>query len=380
VTRLLSKSRVYLDHNATAPLRPQARIAMIEAMDLIGNASSVHADGRHARALVEQSREQVAALVGARAADVVFTSGATEANATVLLAGWETIFVGAQEHPSVLEPARRSAAHVVVMPADNHGVTRTEIVADHVLRSARQVGRAVVSLQIANSETGVLQSVTETAAFAAAHGLAMHTDAVQGVGRLDIRETVSACDYVSISAHKMGGPMGVGALVMRDGAALRPLIVGGGQERGRRAGTENIAAIAGFGAAAAAVARDCDAISRQRRLRDILEAGVLRQSPSVVVFGNAASRLCNTSNFAVPGLRAETLLIKLDLAGISVSAGSACSSGKVGDSAVLAAMGVPRDLAMAAIRISIGAETTEHDVATFLAAWTEVTTNLSLAA
>jgi cysteine desulfurase len=372
--------RIYMDHNATAPLRAEARAAMVGAMDLVGNASSVHADGRRARAVIEQAREHVATLLGARPADVVFTSGASEANAAVMTGGWDTIFVSGQEHPSVLEPARRSGAHMITLPTDAHGVTRTEVAADHVLRSSKPLGRALVSLQIANSETGVVQHVGETAAFAQSHGLAMHTDAVQGPGRFDIRDTVARCHYVSVSAHKMGGPKGVGALVLRDGAALRTFLVGGGQERGRRGGTENVAAIAGFGAAAAAVLHDRDTGARQTVLRDTLEAAVLRANPQAVVLGQGSDRLCNTSCLAVPGLRAETLLIKLDLAGISVSAGSACSSGKVGASAVLAAMGVPRDISMAAIRVSIGPGTTEQDVATFLAAWTEITTGYALAA
>jgi cysteine desulfurase len=373
-------SRVYLDHNATAPLRADARAAMIDALDLIGNASSVHADGRRARAVVEAAREHVAQLIGAAPADVVFTSGATEANAWVMAGGWDTIFTGAQEHASVLATAKRCGARVIELPVDGHGVVQVAALADCVLRADAPIGRGLVSLQTANSETGVLQPIEETAAFAKSHGLAMHTDAVQAVGRVAVCDPLAACDYVSFSAHKMGGPKGVGALVVRDGAALRPLIAGGGQERSRRGGTENIAAIAGFGAAAAATVRSTAAIARLQQLRDILEAGVLRHAPGAVVVGAGASRLCNTSCFAVPGMRAETLVIKFDLAGISISAGSACSSGKVGESHVLVAMGLPREIAASAIRVSLGADTTEQDIAAFLVAWSNIATGRALAA
>jgi cysteine desulfurase len=376
----MTAPRTYLDHNATAPLRPEARAAMIEALDLVGNPSSVHADGRKARAVVEQAREHVARLVGAKPADVVFTSGASEANAWVMAGGWDTIFVAGHEHASVLEPARRSGARIVTIPVDQNGVAEVAAVADHVLRSSLPLGRALVTLQMANSETGVIQPVSETGAFARAHGLSSHADAVQAIGRMAVSLDDIGCDYLSLTAHKFGGPKGIGALVLREGAALRPLLAGGGQERSRRAGTENVAAIAGFGAAAAAVARASDATGRMTRLRDTLEANVLRQTPRAVVIGCGADRLCNTSCIALPGHRAETLVIKFDLAGISVSAGSACSSGKVGESHVLAAMGVPRDLAASAIRISIGPTTTDKDIAAFIAVWTKLTADAALAA
>ena len=380
MSALATTARTYLDHNATAPLRPQARAAMVEALDLIGNASSVHADGRRARAVIEQARDHVARLLGAKSADVVFTSGASEANAWVMAGGWDTIFAAGHEHASVLEPARRSGAHVVQIPVNNDGTARVETIADAVLCGNVALGRALVTLQLANSETGVIQPVAEAAAFARSHGLFSHTDAVQALGRMPVSIEDLGCDYLSLTAHKLGGPKGVGALVLREGAPLRALITGGGQERGRRAGTENIAAIAGFGAAAAAVSRDLDASTRMTRMRDTLEAAVLRVTQHAVLIGQNANRLCNTSCIALPGRRAETLVIKFDLAGVSISAGSACSSGKVGESHVLSAMGLPRDLAASAIRVSIGPTTTENDIAAFVAVWTRLTADTALAA
>ena len=342
----MTAPRTYLDWNATAPLRPEARAAMIAALDLAGNASSVHAEGRAARAIVESARESVAALVGARPADVVFTSGATESNVTVLSAGWSTIFVADIEHESVLHPAKTSRARIVEMPVCDSGLVDSGAIADAVLCAAEPFGHALLSLQLANNETGVIQPVADIARFARAHGIAIHTDAVQACGRLAVDVAQLDVDYLSISAHKLGGPKGVGAHVCRDGAALPSLLLGGGQERRRRAGTENVAAIAGFGAAALAAMQDLAGIERQRSCRDKLVAAIQQMTPEAVVIGAAADRLPNTSCIALPGKTAETLLIKLDLAGIAISAGSACSSGKVGASHVLRAMGLPRSCAL----------------------------------
>jgi cysteine desulfurase len=223
MTANMSAHRVYLDHNATAPLRPEARDAMIAALELTGNPSSVHADGRRARAVIERAREQVAELLGTNPADVVFTSGASEANAWVMSGGWDTIFVAGHEHASVLEPARLSGARVFGVPVGRNGVAKVEAVADTVLRLPVVLGRALVTLQMANSETGVIQPVAETAAFARDHGLFSHTDAVQAVGRMPIGFAQLGCDYLSLTAHKIGGPKGVGALVLRDGVPLRAM-------------------------------------------------------------------------------------------------------------------------------------------------------------
>lgn len=372
--------RTYLDWNATAPLRPEAKAAAIAALDVIGNPSSIHAEGRKARALVNDAREQVAALVGAAPADVVFTSGATEANSTVMAANWSTIFVAGMEHESVLHAAKATRARIVEIPVGHDGVIETGAVADEVLSGCEPIGRALITVQHANNETGVIQPIADVAAFARAHDISMHTDAVQTCGRLAVDVNTLGVDYLSLSAHKLGGPKGIGALVLRNGAPLPNLLLGGGQERRRRAGTENVVGIAGFGAAAVAAKAEIDTIDRQRALRDRLEKHILTMSPEAVIIGLDVERLPNTTCVALAATTAETLVIKLDLAGIAVSAGSACSSGKVGASHVLRAMGVRPDLSRAAIRISIGATTTDEDVVRFLAAWTSITRTAAKAA
>jgi cysteine desulfurase len=364
----VSRSRTYLDWNATAPVRREARAAMVAALDVVGNPSSPHAEGRRARGLIEDAREQVAALVGARPAEVVFTSGGTEANNAVLAAGWDAILMTGIEHDSVLAPALRSGAPVVDIPVGGDGVVRQESFADHMT----QPGRALVSLQMANNETGALQPVAEVAAMARQHGLGVHSDAVQAAGRVPIDMAALGVDYLTLSAHKLGGPKGVGALLVRDGAGLPAFIAGGGQERRRRAGTENVAGIAGFGAAAEAARRDLAEIERVRALRDRLETEALEITPEALIIAGEVERLPNTTSLAWPGASAETLVIALDLEGIAVSAGAACSSGKVGASRVLAAMGLAPDMARAAIRISLGPTSGERDVAAFLEAWSRI--------
>lgn len=366
----MSRERTYLDCNATTPLRREARAAMVASLDVTGNPSSPHAEGRRARAIVEDAREQVAALVGAKPAEVVFTSGGTEANNAVLAARWEAILVAGIEHDSVLVPARNSKSQVVELPVGADGVVRREALAEAVQRSGGS--RALLSLQMANNETGVLQPVTDVAREARERGLAVHTDAVQAAGRMPIDFASLGVDYLTISAHKLGGPQGAGALVVRDGVGLPSFIAGGGQERRRRAGTENVAAIAGFGAAAEAALADLAQMPRVRALRDQLEAQARSITPQAVIVGEAADRLPNTTSLALPDASAETLVIALDLKGIAVSAGAACSSGKVGTSHVLATMGLPAHIARAAIRISLGPASTERDVASFLDAWGQI--------
>ena len=364
--------RIYLDHNATSPLRPEARAAMIDALDFAGNASSVHAEGRMVRKVVEDAREAVAALVGAAPSEVVFTSGATEANNWVLGAGWSTIVLSDIEHDSVLAPAHRSGADLVKLRVGQDGVVDLSGIADYALRD-RASGGTLVSLQLANNETGVLQDVAAAAAFCRAHGITMHTDAVQAPGRMELDFAALGVDALSLSAHKFGGPKGIGALIVRDGLNLPAAVVGGGQERRRRAGTENVAAIAGFGAAARALLRELAQIEKIRALRDAFEAGLRDVTPGVAVIGATAPRLANTLAVGVPGLRAESLVIKLDLAGVAVSAGSACSSGKVGTSHVLAAMGLEKSVADSAIRITLGWTSSEDDLEPFLTAWRRAT-------
>lgn len=335
-------ARTYLDWNATAPLRPEARKAMIAAMDLVGNPSSVHAEGRAAKGLIETARRQVAAAFGAEGADVIFTSGATEAAALALagrglacarlehdaVTAWcdGRLLVDAQGRVNVPDPAR-------------------------------------ATLQLANSETGVIQDLPE--------GLAV-TDATQGFGKLPVAFNWMGSEMALISAHKLGGPKGVGALVVRRGTDIAARIKGGGQEMGRRAGTENVIGIAGFGAAAEAAARDLSAgtWAQVAKIRNILENSIAESTNMTIFVGKDANRLPNTSCFITPGWKGETQVMVMDLAGFAVSAGSACSSGKVKASSTLKALGFDDVSAASAIRVSLGPQTTEDDVLRFTEAWT----------
>ncbi len=375
----MMQTRTYLDYNATAPLRGDVRDAMLLALDVVGNPSSVHAEGRKARAIVEAARGEVARLIGARPADVVFTSGASEANATVLAGGWQTIFISALEHDSVRLSAKRSGARVVEVPIASDGTFDVSAFAA-LAGSMSASAPALVCLQLANNETGVIQPVAELAAIARARGIRIHCDAVQAPGRLTVDCGELGVDYLTVSAHKLGGPKGAGALASVDGAPLPALIVGGGQERGRRSGTENVAAIAGFGVAARLALLDLEDCGRVAALRDTLERDVAAVTPAAVIVGANATRMANTSCIALPGLASETVVIRMDLAGIAVSAGAACSSGKVGQSAVLSAMNLDPLLARAAIRVSLGHGSTEADVAAFVATWTSAAAAIRRAA
>lgn len=372
-------NRIYLDWNATAPLRPQARKAMLAALDDAGNPSSVHGEGRAARRLVEHAREQVAALTGAEPRNVVFTSGGTEANMLALTpgVGADRLLLSAVEHPSVLAGGRFPAAAVERLPVTGGG--QIDLAALERRLAEPERGPALVSLMLANNETGVVQPVAEAARLAHAAGALLHVDAVQAAGRIPCDINSLGADLLTLSGHKIGAPKGVGALVRRDAAlAVDPLVKGGGQERGLRAGTENVAGIAGFGAAAAAAREDLAAESaRMKGLRDRLESGLLAASPDIVIFGAQtfgapAERLPNTTLFALDGMKAETAIIAFDLAGVAVSSGAACSSGKVQPSHVLAAMGVPPELARGAIRVSLGPTTTESEIDRFIEAWIRV--------
>ncbi len=347
------RPRVYLDHNATAPLRPEARVAMLSALDAPSNPSSVHAEGRRARAIVEEARASVASLVGASPSGVVLTSGATEAAHLSLsadlsadgLAGFTRLLVSATEHAAVLRGHRFPAGDVTVLPVHSDGTLDLAILQDKLTEGPR----AVVAVQAANNETGVIQPVAEIARLVRAHGGVLVCDAVQAAGRVDCR-TLGA-DIVLLSGHKLGGPAGAGAMVLTSDrvAPGSPVLQGGGQERGRRSGTENVAAIAGFGAAARA-----GLVPGLATLRSRFEKALLEIAPDAVIFGRHAERLPNTSAFAVPGVPAERLLMALDLDGIAVSSGSACASGKVGRSHVLDAMKVKTDFTSGAIRVSMG--------------------------
>jgi cysteine desulfurase len=378
-------TRSYFDWNATTPLRQEARDALDDAFTVTGNPSSVHFEGRSARRVVERARQQVAELVGARSADVFFTSSGTEANMLALTPAIESpagkrprdrLLVSAIEHTSVRVGGRFPREAIEDVPVDADGHADLASLRDRLGRTSRPL----VSLMLANNETGVVQPVSEAAAITHQAGGLFHVDAVQAVGRIGCDMAALGADLLTVSAHKIGGPKGVGALV-RAGEAIHlpePLIRGGGQEHGLRAGTENVAGIAAFGAAAAAAARQmADEVPRMLALRDALEAGLLAISPQAVIFGAAAERLPNTTLFSLPGMKAETAVIAFDLEGIAVSSGAACSSGKVQPSHVLAAMGVSPALLRGSVRVSLGWSTTEADIERFLNAWRKLATALS---
>jgi cysteine desulfurase len=369
----MTAARTYLDHNATSPMRPEALAAYASALPVFGNPSSVHAEGRAARRLVEDAREAVAALVDAAPREIVFLSGGTEANNAILWAWWDSLYVSAIEHISVLDPARNCGARLFVIRATSNGIVDPDDFAGLLEGHAVSSGRALVSVQLANNETGVVQPVARLAELARARGIAVHTDAVQAAGRMEVDFAALGVNFMTLSAHKLGGPKGVGALVIREGAKLEPFLRGGGQERRMRAGTENVPAVAAFGAAArAALAGLAEERRRIASLRDRLEKTALSIAPGAVVVGRGERRLCNTALIVVPGHSAEKLVIGLDISGVAVGAGAACSSGKVTTSHVLTAMGLPEKAAEGAIRVSLGWNTREEDVEAFLAAFSRI--------
>jgi len=389
----MASMRAYLDWNATAPLRPEARDAMLEGFDVVGNPSSVHGEGRAARQLIEAARERVAALVGAKPANVFFTSGGTEANVTALTPAIvdgqdrrqrERLLVSAVEHPSVAAGGRFG-------PPERLAVSAAGTPDLSALAAWLAVGQAnnagmLVSVMLANNETGVINPIRTIADLVHDAGGHLHVDAVQAAGKIPVDIEALGADFLSISAHKFGGPKGIGALIKaRDALHIfDPLIPGGGQERGTRGGTENLIGIVGMGAAAQ-VAREAleQDTPRIASLRDGMEAQLRLISNATTIFGVDGAgeapppRLPNTTLFAVPGLKSETSVMALDLAGVAVSAGSACSSGKVAASPVLASMGVSDQVATCALRISLGPETTQNDVDLFLNAWKERVSRLS---
>lgn len=365
----MTMKRAYMDHNATAPVRADVAEAVLRAMRMGGNPSSVHAEGRAARKLVEEARAKVATLVRAEPAEVVFTSGGTEAANTALhqtrVLGAERLIVSAIEHDCV-----RAAAGTLGLPVSTLGVGRAGAVDLAQLEELlKQPGRALVAVMLANNETGVVQPIADVVARAHGAGALVAVDAVQAAGRLPVDFRALGADMLFVSAHKIGGPQGVGALVVRDGLPFEPLMRGGGQEFRRRSGTENVPGIAGFGVAASLAASEVDRMGQVAALREKLEAALRQAEPDLRIFGDGAPRLPNTVLFSAPGLDAETLLMALDLDGIAVSAGSACSSGKVAKSHVLEAMGVEAGLARGAIRVSLGLENTEEDIDRLVASW-----------
>lgn len=353
----------YLDHNATTPVRPEAADAVARALTQHGNASSVHRFGRLVRHTLDEARDSVASLAGVSPANIVFTSGGTEANNQALRGFDGAVLISAVEHDSVL--GARDDGQLVDVDAD--GVLVIERLREKL---ARCEGPALVSVMLANNETGVLQPVREIVRLAHEHAALVHCDAVQAAGKIDVSFEQLGVDMMSLSAHKLGGPQGVGALIVRNGLDPEPLLRGGGQERRRRAGTENVAGIAGFGTAARIAQEKLDSFAGLAGLRDDLEARLRAAAPDVVFHGIDGERLPNTSCIGLPGMTAEVQVMQLDLAGVAVSSGSACSSGKVAPSHVLRAMGQGDAAAQSAIRVSLGWNSDDRDVDRFIDAWT----------
>jgi cysteine desulfurase len=369
----MKAKRAYLDHNASAPLAPEARAAMTAALDAGGNPSSVHAEGRTLRRLVEAARREVAALVGAEPAHVVFTSGATEAASMLLTPDWRMgrstlrmskLYVCAADHPCLLAGGRFATEDVSTFGVNADGIADLADLEAQLVRHDRERGLPLVGIHAANNETGVIQPVAEVARIVKAAGGVLIVDAVQAAGRIPIDISAGWGDFLILSSHKMGGPQGAGAVVgVSDLMMPVALIRGGGQEKGHRAGTENAAAIAGFGAAAGLARENLREVGRIAAMRDGIEAAVLEFAPDAIIYGRSAPRLANTTFFAIPGVKAETAQIAFDLAGVALSAGSACSSGRVGPSHVLKAMGFAAD--EGALRVSIGPSTTDEEISRF---------------
>ncbi|MCJ8051997.1 cysteine desulfurase [Shinella curvata] len=373
--------RTYLDWNATAPLLPAAREAVVSALDMVGNPSSVHGEGRALRMLVEAVRRDVAALVNTAPAHVIFTSGATEAANLVLTPNYRMgrtplavghLYASEIEHPAIREGGRFSRDDVTMIPVTRAGIVDLDALDIRLKAHDKARGLPMVAVMLANNETGIVQPVRAVADIVHRHGGLLIVDAVQAVGRMPVDIEALDADFLIISSHKLGGPKGVGALVSRGEVLMPvPLIRGGGQEKGHRSGTENPAALAGFAAAARAALADlAERNARISGLRDALEDGMRTATNDVIIHGAEGERVANTSFFSLPGLKSETGQIAFDLEGIALSAGSACSSGKVGQSHVLTAMGF--DATLGGLRVSLGPDSTEADVERFLAAFSRV--------
>lgn len=353
---------VYLDYNATSPLRPEVASAMTDALGLVGNASSIHRFGRLARRAVEDAREAIAAAVDASAAEIVFTGGGTEANNLALQGTHRPVFISAVEHDSV----RGAHDDPELVRVGTDGLVSLDHL-EQLLAAAD--APALVSVMLANNETGVVQPLADIVSLARQYDALVHCDAVQALGKLPLSFAVLGVDFMSISAHKLGGPQGVGALIVRDGVDVAATQRGGGQERSRRAGTENVAGIVGFGAVAELTSQAIEAAPALEKMRDGVESRVQAVAPDAIIYGADALRLANTSCIGLPGVGNEVQVMALDLAGVAISAGSACSSGKMTPSHVLQAMGADDDAAASAIRVSLGWQTKEADCDRFVEVW-----------
>ena len=366
---------IYADYNATAPLRPEAREAMMAALEVGANPASVHGPGRAARKVLETARGQVAVAIGARAQDVIFTSGGTEANALAIngvvaqLEGNCTLLVSAIEHDAVTKNAGYAGVPVETAYVTPNGTLDLDWLKDRLTRwDMARDGTPVLAIMMANNETGVIQPVAEAAVMVREAGGLTHCDGVQGLGKVMVNVGLLGVDYLALSAHKVGGPQGVGALWVRSGAPLKPVLFGGGQERSLRSGTENLSGVAGFGAAAEAGIGDMAKLQGLAAARDAMEARLVAEA-GVTIFGKGAERLAQTSNFGIAGFRAETQVMAMDLGGVAISSGSACSSGKVRRSLVLSAMGVDDRLAESAARLSFGWASEPADFGAAADAW-----------
>ncbi len=361
------KTNSYLDYNATCPIRPSVIEKITEVMSEVGNPSSVHSSGRKARGILEVARVEVAALVNCRPRDVMFCSGGTEANNTVLAgSGAKSIIVTSIEHDCVLAAAKNSTLPTFYAPVTSCGLVDVTALKDLLEKAPKP---ALVSVMLANNEAGMIEPVAEITALAKEYDALVHTDAVQAAGKIRLDRESLGVDYLTLSSHKLGGPQGVGAIILAPTAPLKPLVVGGGQELGRRSGTENVAGCAGFGEAAFQAMIGLSDVAKLTDLRDRLEHEIRTYSNDAIIVGAGAERLANTSCIAMPGVKGETQVMHFDLAQICVSSGAACSSGKVKVSHVLSAMGYDDTVAESSIRVSLGYATTEEDISRFINAW-----------
>ncbi len=365
---------IYLDHNATSPVRPEAVEAMVHALSVAGNPSAPHSHGRAASRLISDAREAVGLAMGVCAQDIIFTGSGTEADNTAIYAAFKAgsthMLFSSMDHPATISVAENHGISHEVIPVNHHGQTDMEWLERRLADWDADMGRPFVSLVAANSETGVVQDCERATELVHAAGGLILIDAVQALGKLPMNYLA---DYIAVSAHKIGGPQGVGALYVSRAAPMSAYLTGGGQERRRRAGTMTVAGISGFGAAAQTIAAEVAAdLGHTQHLRDQLEAGLSAVEPELVIFGKDTARLPNTSFFAVPDMSSTTLMMSLDLAGVSVSTGIACSSGKVGANRALTAMGMSGKAPKGPIRISLGYTTTQADVDGFLAAWGKI--------
>lgn len=373
-----SGKRLYLDYNASAPLIEAARDAVIHALSITGNPSSVHGEGRIARAMMETARRHVAALVNARPDHVFFTSGATEAASTLLTPHYRMgraavrlshLYISATEHPCVLAGGQFAPENITILPVNSDGLLDLAVLREQLGAHDKTTGLPLIAVQFANNETGVIQPVAEIAEIVKQAGGIFVVDAVQAAGRISLDITKSCGDYLILSSHKIGGPKGIGAIVaISDLMMPQALVRGGGQEKGHRGGTEALPLIAGFGAAAEVASQRLlgqrmTNVGWTNEMRDALECAIMRIAPSAIIYGKNVERLCNTTFFSLDAQKAETVQIAFDLAGIAVSAGSACSSGKVGQSHVLTAMGYENG--PGALRVSLSPDSNANDLERF---------------